>query len=197
MLTPKESLTDDDIGTFDVDDSVVFNEDISKNEIAIICYVAGYIGFSMCKRLKCDSCENLFVSDHRLPEVETSEETEFISLMTRGGLKSPSDQLFMICKCIYTSFIALQSSKKWFDFLRVRDPASALAGVSLSYIRNSPFSSVLDCSCSKGHSFKDFFPRIAKCFFNTLAKNYVHSVSQQKNAATVSKPKVRKLMSSK
>ena len=195
MLPQKETLTDYEIDNFDIDESVKFDEDISKNEIAIICYVAGYIGFSMCKRLKCTSCETLFVTDRLLPEVETSEETEFISLMTRGGLKSPSDPLFIVCKCIYTSFIALQSSQKWFDFLRVRDPASALAGVSLTYIHNSTFSNVLDNSCPNGHTFNDFFPRIARCFFNTLAKNYINTVSQQKNTATTSK--VRKLMSTK
>lgn len=192
----KESPTVDDCADFDIDDSVSFIDDISKNEIAIICYVAGYIGFTLSKRVSCSNCGMLFLTNRELPEIEANENNEFIDLMTRGRLKSPSDPLLIICKCIYTSFVALQSSQRWFDFLRLRDPASALASVSLLYIRKSHFSSALNYTCLSGHVIEDFFPRISRCFFNTMAKNYVNTVSQQRNvAATTSK--VRKLKSTK
>ena len=187
---------DDDPSDFHIDGSVSFSEDISKNEIAVICYVAGYIGFSISRRLSCSNCEKLFLTNRELPEIETDEDNAFIDLMTRGRLKSPSDPLLIICKGIYTSFVALQCSERWFDFLRHRNPASALASVLLAYIRNSQFSDALNFACSSGHAIEDFNPRISRSFFNTLAKNYVNTVSRQRNVASTDS-KVRKLKSMK
>ena len=63
---------------------------LSKNEQAIISYVAGYVGNSLIRNhVKCTDCESLFITrDCELPppDYEGDEDlhTEFIQLLTRG-----------------------------------------------------------------------------------------------------------------
>lgn len=183
---------------FNFDESMrPFQVPISKNEILVICYVAGYVAHSMCKKLSCADCKTLFVSDRNLPDIESEshDETAFISLLSRGGLKSPSDTLFLFCKCVYAVFMSVQSSPQWFDFIRLNNPSHSLTAFSLRCLRNSPFSFLLELECRSGHLFTDYLPRCGNSFFNALCKKYVNSLSKRKPDADVSK--LRKLRSSK
>ena len=78
-LSDFRNLSHDDLGEeaaedemdftdFEMDDSFVLEYDLSKNEAAIICYVAGYIGTKMKKHVKCSFCEEMFLTDMHLAD---------------------------------------------------------------------------------------------------------------------------------
>lgn len=176
-----------------MDASFVPKHDLSKNEAAIICYVAGYIGTKMRKRVQCSFCEQMFVTDMRLADPESDD--EFIRMLSRGGLQSPSDTLFVVCRFTYIVFVALQSSKNWFTFLRSNNPASSLTKVTRNTIQLSSFSSVFVQCCRNDHSFQSYFYKIVRSFFNVLAKNFIHSSLKGDMSASTSK--IKKLRSKK
>lgn len=93
--------------------------------------------------------------------------TEFIQMVSRGGLQSLSDILLMICKFVYTVFLNLQRCSMWFDFLRLKNPASALASLCLRNIRESPYDYILDMSCENEHLFATFFSRCVVTFLTS------------------------------
>lgn len=88
--------------------SLDFN--VSNSESAIIFYVAGYITHSLSKKVACSMCKQMFVTDRTMPEGETSEEYTFLHMMSQGGLKSPSDFLYLFCKCVFSVFLGIKSS---------------------------------------------------------------------------------------
>lgn len=182
---------------FSLPDEPDFELTLSKNEQVIICYVAGYAAHSIVRNhVKCADCKSLFiVTDGELPsaEYEGSEHTEFIQIMTRGKLKSPSNNLFLFCQCCYILFVTIQSSVLWPDFLKLKSPLSAFKRLLLHCIRSSQFSNLLSATCANNHRFSLFASMCATIFFNVMAKNFVQSV-RQKKVATASK--VRKLQSS-
>lgn len=194
---PRDEEEGEDTEEFNFDEpDSPFDKDVSRSESSIICYVAGYIGHSICKKLTCAACEQLFITGRVLPEVETSEESAFLGMMTRGGLKSPSDALFLFCKCVYSVFLCIQSSAQWYDFLRLRKPGIVLSSVSLRLIENSSYSHLQHHECANGHLFKDHLSRCARSLFNVLAKNFVKTFPKQ-NKKTCDEAKVRKLRSTK
>ena len=178
---------------FEMNDSFVIDHNLSKNEDAIICYVAVYIGMKMTKRVRCSSCASMFVTDVHLAEPESGE--QFIKIMTRGGLKSPADTLFILLRCTYIVFVAIQASDKWFEFLRSFDPAAILMKLTENFLRSSSFSHILSLTCGQEHSFDFYFRRCVHSFFNCLAKNFVSTLLKEKSTGTLTK--LKKLRSCK
>ncbi len=122
---------------------------ISKNEQVVICYVAGYVTHSLLgKHVKCQDCESLFISTHELSSAEYDgfEPTEFIKLLTRGKLKSPSNNLFVFCRCCYVLFVTIQSSPSWPDFLKLKSPSTVFKRLILECTRSSQFRNLLNAS---------------------------------------------------
>lgn len=189
---------EEDDEDFRVNTDAVLEMDISRNELAVICYVAGYIAQSLGKRAKCKECEKLFITNRDLPSADYSGEecTSFIRLLTRGRLKSPSDDLFVFCRYCYAVFLTLQLSSSWIDFLKLKSPSKAFSNICLEGIRNSPISSILDSACSHDHRFSDSASFCTSVFFNVLAKNFIQSVEKMKNKGQ-SSSKIRKLRSNK
>lgn len=178
---------------FDV--SIVCQEaQLSKGELNIICYVAGYVGLSFLRRSPCDGCRVLLLDSGVLAmaDLEVSDNTEFITLMTRGGLKSPSDLLFIICCWTYMVFCELRSSPRWMDFIRLPHPANTFVSLSRDAFSSSVHSHLLDSVCAHGHTISAAFSRIALSFFNVLAKNYVRRTYKSCCSAN---SKIRKLNS--
>ena len=99
-----------------------------QGETSAIYYVAGYIAFSLKKKLKCPSCKASLVVKDTPPEpvisgepVLDSEEQQqlktFIEIMSRGGLSTPSDQLYITCLYANSLFEFISSSPKEKDSL--------------------------------------------------------------------------------
>jgi hypothetical protein len=101
-----------------VESSDIFQE-LSKHDLNIICYVGGYIAHSMVQKINCESFHVLFYDLSSLPTVDSdsTNDNEFIRLMSRGGLKSPSHTLHMLCCWAYLMFMRLKCSPEWNPFL--------------------------------------------------------------------------------
>nr|XP_040569301.1 uncharacterized protein LOC121118781 [Lepeophtheirus salmonis] len=82
------------------------DEDMVKAVLMDAFYlVAWYIGFSLKKKISCTSCQELMVIRDTPPESITFDSPtnqnvnlkEFIDIMSRGGLSTPSDLLYLSC----------------------------------------------------------------------------------------------------
>nr|XP_040582804.1 uncharacterized protein LOC121131427 [Lepeophtheirus salmonis] len=88
----------------------LLDEDMVKAELMDALYlVAGYIGFSL-KKISCTSCQELMVirdtpTDSITFDSPTNQHVdlkEFIDIMSRGGLSTPSDLLYLSCLYAYS-----------------------------------------------------------------------------------------------
>ena len=96
------AIHDVDINVFLDDEIYDIGDYINEDESNIICYVAGYIAHVWKRKTNsCESCIALLMETDNMPliqfDIDVPKSTEFVSLMSRGGLKVPSDLLFCLC----------------------------------------------------------------------------------------------------
>lgn len=191
------AIHDVDINAFLDDEIFDIGDYINKDDSNIICYVAGYIAHVWKRKTNsCESCIALLMETDNMPliqfDIDVPKSTEFVSLMSRGGLKVPSDFLFLICCFAYAIFTKLRRSPKWFSFMQLPNSSAAFIYFVIASIEKSSLECLLSSNCRDGHSLSDVSKKIIFSFFNTLSKSSVNSLDKK----TVSNPaKIRKLSS--
>lgn len=164
---------------------------LEEGELQIITYVAGYVAFQMMKRLNCPVCENWMTSSSTLPELlDSGDHSEFLEVVSRGFLKSPSDSLFLLCVYAYSAFAFLKQSLDFSKFLLLSSPRTVFTNSVTEMLKSSPRADLIMCYCTN-HS---PVPSILRTFFNVLASNFVKNVKQTSNALA-NQSKIRKLRS--
>ena len=164
----------------------------TRSEGNIITYVAGYIVHSLCKRISCENCKNVILSNEILPnlEIQSGDCENFLSNVNRGGLILPSNQVVTLCFYGYQCFSYLTQSNTLSDFLKCSKPSSTYIAFCLQSIFDS-FNLSFDVLCSISHNVKPIFCRILLSFFNTLSKNFVNNLTH----SSCAQRKINKLSS--
>ncbi|QQP53561.1 Uncharacterized protein FKW44_006078, partial [Caligus rogercresseyi] len=88
-----------------------------SGEEGVVYYIGEYIARSLLKRTKYKSCSTLLAKSHSPPNLElleddkegSSKKEEFLQVLNRGGLVTPSDLVYLTC------MEALQLKAELFD----------------------------------------------------------------------------------
>jgi hypothetical protein len=168
---------------------------LNKHELNIICYVGGYVSYTLLKSSKCSACEILLLCEGTLPEFDLSGEenaTAFLTLMSRGGLRIPSDAVYVICCWCYTIFVHLKQEHNWALFVKESSPATVF--VSIVKLKLPGNCDIYSTSCClNGHRFAIYLDDIIRRFFNALMSGYVKQMKSP--TSSCAQPKIRKLQS--
>jgi len=161
-----------------------------SGEEGIICYVAGYIARSLVKAAKCDKCVPLLMKSQSAPslaieEEDTKKREEFLQSVSRGGLVTPSDLVYLASAC------ALHLKGDIFDggiiqekFLSAKNPRATFVAVLQKQMCNSvDIYETFNQSCSVGHSFLSFIPTIGSKMFNCASKNFITELNDTIHAS--------------
>ncbi|QQP50769.1 Uncharacterized protein FKW44_011893 [Caligus rogercresseyi] len=163
-----------------------------SGEEGVVYYIGGHIAKSLLKRTKCKSCSTLLAKSHSPPNLElleddeegNSKKEEFLQLLNRGDLVTPSDLVYLTC------MHALQLKAELFDddyiqelFLASSYPQAVFVNILTKKISNTSASdSIFGQVCDSSHSFQAFVPFIAAKFFNCMSKNFVQSINDKIHA---------------
>ena len=72
----------------------------------VIFYVAGYCANQVKKQISCEHCVFLLVSESSLLRVD--QPTTFLEILNRGGLKCPTNSVYMVCCAAYKVFCEIK-----------------------------------------------------------------------------------------
>ena len=152
--------------------------DLDYSELEVLCFVSGYVAKSVLQKFSCESCLRLMVADEDLPEVECDSHSHFFDIVNRGGLKKPSDSLFILCCYAYSIFAHIKQSTNFSSFLTHNNPASLFCLTVTHVLENFDRGDLVQLTC---HSMHFLVNPILRCFFNILAKNFVKNYNSQPN----------------
>ena len=158
------------------------------DESPAIYYVAGYIAFSLSKKTDCSSCKVALAEKNEQPEIqfgepECDEEKKqlqsFIEILTRGGLSTPSDMLYLTCLQAHSLYSFINDSEEEKNsMLTAQNPRQSFVLTFCEKVKDSPETQQLaNSECDKGHMWSSLLPKIARTMFNIFAKNYVVTVN--------------------
>ena len=180
-------------------------DDVSVKERNVIFYVSGYIGRSVSRANRCDSCKSMLLKNDCDLDIPASEEYEkivresevLLSLEDRGGLSAPSEVNFSICILSYLLFQQLTSNKELFKkYLGCNQHEYAFVS-SVTHIvkQHQSFHSFVNMSCHQNHKFfKKINTKLFHCYMKNLIKQF-HPNSSNQATHTSQTRKVKKLSS--
>lgn len=169
----------------------------------VIFYVAGYIGRSVSRQMRCVDCKTSLVAtsivtDASQPaaDLEIDEQTDkdsrrvLLDMASRGGLAAPTDLCYTMCAIGYLCYkvISEHAEIKKQLMLQVNQRYVFVAAVS-QFIQDELDSS-LEVSCLVGHALLD---KVLVRLFNCLSKNELKRMNSTNIDIGLSDKKVRKL----
>ena len=168
------------------------NTVFEENELQIITYVAGYIAFQLIKRVRCSECERWLTSSLPLPEIEYEPHSDFLEMVSRGSLKSPSNELFSVCVYAYGAFASIKESSEFSHFLQSPSPRTIFSNSVIEMLKESSYCDLVTFTC--GLFKHSLVSDVLKVFFNVLASNFVKNVKKN-SSFFVQQSKIKKLSS--
>ncbi|XP_071745440.1 uncharacterized protein mRpS7 isoform X4 [Lepeophtheirus salmonis] len=158
-------------------------EDMVTAELMDALYlVALYIGFSL-KKISCTSCQELMVirdtpTDSITFDSPTNQHVdlkEFIDIMSRGGLSTPFDLLYLSCLYAYSMLSYITATPEEKDsLLGTPNPRASFVATFIDRMQdslNSDIIAVVGVKCKEGHSWSAFLQIISFAMFNVMGKN--------------------------
>ena len=159
-------------------------------------FVAGYIAFKLKKHTECVFCRNLLVSSDSPPQnvsfdnPETSEQTqqlkEFTDVMSRGGLSTPSDALFMICLHAHSMFTFIMNSPDEKKTLKdASNPRASFVATFCEKMEDSTdpsVSALVKAQCEVYDPLSNHLSKIAQRMFNVMGKNFMANANDDVRA---------------
>jgi hypothetical protein len=160
----------------------------SKNDANVVYYVSGYIARGVSSALKCSYCSNVLKHSDKaiLPPIPDVEDIrEFFMSLNRGGLCDPTDFVFDMCLCCWSTFSSIKSSPNISSILLTSPNSRYLFTEIMQKIliqEQLSFHPV----CPKAH---DLLQLIVSKFFNCLAKNWIEELNVDKGHSNLKKIK--------
>ena len=151
-------------------------------EASSIYFVAGYCAYSL-KKNNYHHCKDSLIKDNSPPkpltdgdsEMDKEKEAEvqkFVSIMSRGGLLTPSDQLYITCLYVYSCFEHINNTPEEKESLMLlTNPRASFVATSCERIQESVETvSILNSTCDSGHKWIDILPKVALKMFHIMGK---------------------------
>ena len=156
----------------------------SSSDANIIYYVGGYIGRSIARVTKCEDCKQILTTstvlepltiDDGVPETPS----DFLEMISRGGLKHPSDYTFAMTQHCWKVYEELRLRPHLMKRL-LRAPSQRKLFCEIvditTYDDNIEDDQLRSCLCTSGHDVKAF---ISAKFFNCVAKNLAKNLTNK------------------
>ena len=186
-----EYISKEDRRLVDALDTSALNriEDIAQEESNVIFYVAGYIGRSISRANKCESCKTLLLENKEI-DVQRGSETknpalrQLLELADRGGLAAPTELTYFTCAFAYVVFSQTMAScdiGKQFLSCKIHNAifVTTVACVIGTRYSDTGMTSIASTSCDNSQL---LFERILYQMFNCFMKNVLKNL----NAASFS-----------
>ena len=157
-------------------------------ESSAVFYVAGFIGFSLkkSKAVDCRACQVEMVYKDEQPEPMTEGEVEegseeethrkrFLDIINRGGLSTPTDQLYITCLYAQSCLDHIKKDpEEWASLMATPNPGASFVATFYDKMEESEeVSHMVNNECVFEHKWSDHLPRIATKMFNIMGKNVV------------------------
>ncbi|XP_040580184.1 uncharacterized protein [Lepeophtheirus salmonis] len=133
----------------------------SEGESNAFYFVAGYIGFPLKKTISCTACQELMVIRDKPPDSITIDIPsnqhvvlkEFINIMSRRGLSTPSDLLYLSCLYAHSMFSYITATPEEKDsLLGTPNPKALFAPTFIDKMQdslNSDIIAVVEVNCEE------------------------------------------------
>ena len=115
------------------------------------------------------------LTDDRFSEssIQNAEDEEFLKIVSKGGLQHPSDCVFVTTCHAYQFYEKIKDNESLNNLLLDSlNPREIFTAAFENKITESNSAYALgEAKCNKGHIFRPFISKIARCLFNIMAKN--------------------------
>ena len=147
---------------------------LTKSEMQVVFFVAGYIGHNLKKKVNCETCKNWLTTSNVMPSIEAENPSEYFVEINRGNLTSPSNNLYLLCVYAYCIFNEIKSSDDFSKFLSSFSPRTIFINSVVKFISSSSSTNSILCICQEAHP--SIVQRVLTAFFNTLSCNLVRNL---------------------
>uniref|UniRef100_A0A0K2VIC1 Putative LOC101234561 [Hydra vulgaris] n=1 Tax=Lepeophtheirus salmonis TaxID=72036 RepID=A0A0K2VIC1_LEPSM len=218
----KELLGDDDISNSEIiltDWKPCELEKItSTGESSALYFVAGYIAFSLQIKIQCTSCRRCLALKDTPPDNVIRFETEsdkekielarLIEIMSRGGLSTPSDILYLTSVYASSLFDYIFDNEEEKTYLmKSPNPRALFVATFMERMAESSdivVEAMMNTTCDRGHKWASLLNKITQVLFNIMNKNIIvkrkNNISVQSrkrlsNKQVMNNRKIKKLQS--
>lgn len=163
----------------EVEEYVMEEEILSKEDENVLIYISGYVAHSIKKKVNCELCLSRISLD-KIIEADFPDNCQYLKILDRGGLKWPTDFTLSVCISTYQVFQALIGHFKN-DFLQCNNQRQVLVKLALNFQTKS-FDVNECCSCSRSVNslLRLCIWPLANILLNNFTKSYNNAVSHQK-----------------
>ncbi len=165
--------------------TLTYTQQPSASDANTLFYISGYIGRSICRKTGCECCREAPVGCYNLelPEIDVAVSyvrNILFDSVNRGGLKTPSEFLFMLTVHCWTVYEEIRSNTALLKQFRASESHGSLFFKLMD--RATCHDSVVPFGlnsymCTNGHDLM----LVVKCFFNCVAKNLVKDMTTKAN----------------
>ena len=179
-------------------ESLNYDHQPSVSDSNIVYYVSGYISRSVCRITRCVHCKEALVGTDDMQHVTLDDSLPqnarmFFDSVNRGGLKTPTEFVFMLTIHCWTVFEEIRSQPELMNklfsadshislFFKIMDRATCHQSVADYGLNNY--------MCTQGH---DLTKLVVHRFFNCVAKNLVKALTSAANPHSEPRTKRRKI----
>ena len=165
--------------------------ELTRSDIPITYYVAGYLARKLVKKTKCKSCQELLSETNEPLEVEVEEslvQTDglaagkaFLDAINRGGLVKPTELLFIACTHASDLYDYIRGDKKLLsELISCKKSQSLFIEVFMYKLeRTSETRAIIETTCKHKHKFEEYIRQAAATMFNCFAKYLTSEINSE------------------
>lgn len=156
--------------------------EIVPHDMDVMVFIAGYVSYSVAGKLKCVLCTNRLSTSKNLNIDETSN-SNYLSLLNRGGLKWPTSFMLNVCVTVYKIFQCILNEFED-QFVRAHDQRNILLSICLKALYSEDMLELCpDCNASteKIHIFSiRTMSNIVLNNYTKMYNNFAHELNRNK-----------------
>jgi hypothetical protein len=166
----------------------IWSTTIDPKQVRIVFFIAGYVSRSAMKSTACSGCKGMLSKSNDLTHLQFEEpgtsaekeaREEYVSLINRGGLVSPSDLVYVTCvRAIQLNQFIFGNKETKEAFLFTTVPRTVFVNVFLELLKKTVSTErICQQKCKSGHMFSEFLTNFTSSVFNIVSKNFVSELN--------------------
>ena len=169
-----------------------FEKELNDDDRSTVFNYAGYAMRNLlrAKQMKCEDCVEMISPNVKTFDKESADE-EYSAMINRGGLRKPSDIVFVTCLHAFAMWCYIRDDNKIFvSFMNSRNQRTTFNECFIRKITElNTTQSISNAKCAKNHPYKPLLRRISTSVFNCIAVNFtneknsdIHDMKKRKNS---------------
>ena len=152
-------------------------KELSETDRNTITYIGGYIAYNLGKGMSCVPCKQILTNSTSLVvENDTMIQESDIALLhlrDRGGLKCPSDFIFVMVAAAFLTFNSVKESEQQKNLFYTPQVASLLSQLTLSGINGAYTLPNSNCKCDSRRLAQRVIVRAHNIFLKNFARENI------------------------